>query len=295
MLANLLSIACTDDGLGRFSSLCISDQTLMEMLVQDFEDVNIAKAGGNFIDISEWSILCFDDSGSITAINIDIDDTEYIDDDPFYRSIHRSIKESCFDGGGSIDFKYVPQTVTSLTVSEMSFKGTIETRDLPSGLIRLNVYGNYLMGSFDISGLPECIERIDIARNELTGSLKIEFLPESVKELCAISNNFSGTLNMAKLPPKVESLVLSCNRFTGKIELPKVPSSLCQINLDSNLFDRERLVIDSAHKVKRFLVDDCFKGSVFDPSGVKIDETRFDFVKDDATGFFGAESSEDEY
>ena len=294
MLANLLSIACTDDGLGRFSNLCISDQTLMEMLVQDFEDVNIAKAGGNFIDISEWSILCFDDSGSITAINIDIDDTEYIDEDPFYRSIHRGIKDSCFDGGGSIDFKYVPQTVTGLTVSEMIFEGTIETGDLPSGLIHLNVFGNYLKGPFDISGLPKCIERIDIGGNEMTGSLKIEFLPESVKEFSAFSNIFSGTLSMEKLPPKMESLALSSNRFKGKIELPKVPSSLSSINLDNNSFETERIVIDSAHKVKRFIVDDCFRGKVFDPSGVKIDEKGFDFVKEDVSGFFGAESSEDE-
>ena len=285
----MLLTAVTADPLGRFSALSLSQQSLMEMLVQDFSDVKIAKdADGAFFDIKEWSVLRIDENGDIVAIYIDAEDADFFD--------VPSIKERSFDAGGSIDFQYVPQTVQFLDLGCMMLEGQLETSILPSVLDNLSVGGNRLKGTFDIKGLPKGMEYINIPANKLHGSLAMDCLPSPMEIFNAWDNEFSGTVNLTELSPMLKKLSLSFNRLEGPLVLLNVPPALKDVELHNNSFDTEKVVLDAKHTMKRFKVDRCFMGKVFDGNGVENTQQNLEFPREvvrkpveevDECGLFG--------
>ena len=257
-----------DVSLGRFDKNSMPQQTLIEMLVQDFIDVKIAKdEEGNFHDIEKWCIFKFNADGEVAEINIDVDDKEM----GFYliynNDFIRSIKTGCFSEGGTIDFQYVPSTVTSLIICEMEFEGTLETKDLPAGLLKLSLTENKFAGTFSISDLPSKIDYVSIRSNHFEGSLDIESLPGSVTVFVASQNHFLGTINLNNLPRALRSLVLSDNELTGSLELRNAPITLEEVSLFGNNFQGEKLIVDASRKFKYFVVDSIFKGKVVTADG----------------------------
>ena len=256
-----------DFSLGRFDKNSMPQQTLIEMLVQDFKDVKIAKdEEGNFHDIEKWCIFKFNADGQVAEINIDVCDSE-MGFYHIYNNYIRSIATGCFSEGGTIDFQYVPSTVTSLIICEMEFEGTLETKDLPAGLLKLSLTENKIAGTFSISDLPSKIDYVSIRSNHFEGSLDIESLPGSVTVFEASQNHFSGTVNLNNLPRALRSLVLSDNELTGSLELRNAPITLKEVSLRGNNFHGEKLIVDALQKFKYFVVDSFFKGKVVSADG----------------------------
>ena len=134
-------------GLGRFDKLCISEQSRIELFVENFTDVDIAKDdSGNFLDISAWSIFDFDSHGDkIQSICIRPDQEDLEELFLGYSShsdaegSNRSITSSCFGPGGLVDFQYVPPTLQSLEIEDCELRGTLDTASLPASLRVLQV------------------------------------------------------------------------------------------------------------------------------------------------------------
>ena len=277
---SVLFALTADDVLGRFNKLCISQQSLMEMFVQDIDDVSIAKdADGSFIDIEKWSIVKLDAKGDVVTINMDIEDIDMgglFDSDDY----DRSITTSCFIEGGTIDFQYVPPTVKTINIEDMDMEGSLETSCLPSCLETLNVYSNKFKGSFDIASLPKDVISIIISANALSGSLSMVCLPPKITTLNAWGNKFSGAVNLIALPPNLEILNLSENKLEGLLELRNVPPALQYVELQGNKFDEEKVILDAKHTMGRFKVDRSYMGKVFDASGNESTQKGIEFPEE---------------
>ena len=266
----MILFTVTADPLGRFSALSMSQQSLMDMLVKDFSDVKFAKdSDGAFFDIQEWSVLRIDENGDIKGIQMNGIDSFYLPGP--------SIKTSGFQAGGSIDFQYVPETVQFLAVRHMMLEGVIETSRLSKFLESLAVEGNRLKGTFDIKGLPKEMGHISISNNKLHGSLAIDYLPRPMETFFAHDNEFSGTVNLTNLPPKLMKLSLYDNYLEGPLVLLHVPLTLVDVEIHSNRFDTEKVVLDAKHVIRRFKVDRCFIGKIFDASGAVTDQRSLEF------------------
>ena len=268
----LLSAA---DPTGRFDRLSIPQQSLMEMLVQDYKDAEIIQyANGEIADIHDWSILQFDDKDNITSINIDVSNIDFIS---LFEAVRRSITRSSFICDGSIDFKYLPPTLVDLTIIGMRLFGKLETSGLPQDLQTLDIHSNNLDGQFDVAGLPRKLTSVNISSNKLSGSLCMESLPNALKVFKARKNNFSGKICLNKLPPELEILNLVENSLCGPLELRNVPCTLQEVELQQNNFDCEKIIFDVNHDMKLFKVDDVFIGSIVDADGQCIKQPGFEY------------------
>ena len=252
--------------IGRFDTQSLPQQTLMEILVENLTDVGIAKdASGCFIDIKGWSILSFDVEDNVTEIRMDADNAEmrfdFFDD----VKIPRSIASGCFEEGGSIDLRFTPSTVHSLSISFMGFTGTLETQTLPHGLTELLINANQFFGPFDIKGLPPGMQEAHIQKNHFEGALLVEYLPEQISIFNASANRFHGTVNLTKLPHGIEELYLSMNTFHGDIRLSNIPSALRKVRLHGNDFTFADII--GGTKRLNVILDASLRGNVLDGSG----------------------------
>ena len=259
----------SDDSLGRFDTQSLSQQSLIELLVADLEDVGIAKdADGNFLDISDWSVLKMDETGNVVGIHLDTNAVDYtLLGDP-----NRSIKDGCFCEDGLMELRYVPPTVRTLEVAHMGIDGTLETERLPAVLEILRIPFNNFQGTFAIEGLPQEIKSVLILGNNFEGSLALESLPTLVEQLEASGNRFSGSVNLSALPPKLIGLSLANNQLSGKIELRNIPKTLTWVELQSNpKFDTSKAIIDGKYVYNHLSLPFVLEKKLFDDVGAPVE------------------------
>ena len=215
----LLSI---DPALGRLDYYSLSDQALMETLIEDMnEDIKkeLQDANGNYLDVCDWDaqtsaahICCEDDR----VIDIDIRCVEF-DDNQF-------------------PFDCIPSQVYGLVVESCFIHGTLDTAYLPQTLQHLNVSINDLDGTINFKRLPQSLEHLDIRENDLSGSLALSDLPKTLKEFFANRNRFSGDISLNDLPPALDCLFIYGNSLTGSIKIEKLPEALESLHLNENSF-----------------------------------------------------------
>ena len=257
-----------DSQCGKFDKALLPQQSMMELLVQGFDDVGIAKdKQGNFIPIEEWSILEFGADGTIT--DIEIDASEYMAQLYLIQCTRDPLRitEICFDAGGSIDFQFVPGTVTSLTIIALALHGKLNTLDLPRGLCYLNLMLNEFLSEFSTAGLPEPTEHVDISDNRFEGSLLLSALPPNVVHFRAPNNGFSGALIFRALPECIDSLILYRNQFCGKIDVSAIPPSLTILELYGNCWGADSVIVRQGQCFKKFKIDDMFRDHFIDQNG----------------------------
>ena len=269
-MALFLFLSTADTALGRFDALSMPQQSLVETLVQDLDDVSIAKdTDGNFLEIEKWSILKFNTDGDIVSIFID---SHNIGVPAFLQEYYQksTIERWSFAKGGKLNYQYIPPTVTLFNASSMKLQGDIDTIKLPRGLQKLFVATNEHTGTFDVSGLPEGMLNINISQNKLSGSLAMDALPESMETFDAWGNELSGSVNLTKLPKNLNTLSLAGNRLDGRLEFRNVPESLKDVGMGSNNFDKETMVFDGKHRMLRFGVDGLPNIKIIGPGGAVI-------------------------
>ena len=272
LLIALLTAA--DIPIGRFDKRAIPQQSLMEMLVQDFYDVAITKdTAGDPISIREWYILAFDECWNITGIDINIQEL-FIETE----TERRSITKSPFSQGGSIDFAYLPLTLKILKIIEMEFEGSIDTQRLPEGLEVFSIPSNCIQGTFDVSGLPRDLRHVDISNNTLSGSLAMEFLPEKMEHFMAQLNAFDGEVRLDSLPLLLSHLDLANNALSGRLELRNVPRALIMIKLFHNAFRTDKAIVDASNLNVLIRLDMALKGNVYRADGGVCELEWMDFV-----------------
>ena len=278
-------------GAGRFDKLCISEQSRIELFVENFTDVDIAKDdAGKFLDISAWSILEFDNE-KIQSICIRPDHADreefFLGDssDEDAAMANRSITSSCFAPGGLVDFQYVPPTLQSLEIEDCELRGTLDTASLPASLRVLQVNRNQLKGPFDTKSLPQEIRTVNISSNKFSGSLVIEALPSRIENFNASKNNFSGAINLCELPISLCSLLIHDNALSGKLEMRNVPKTLGSVMVHMNEFDTEAAVIDAQHAFRTLMVPIDFMNKIFDADGKPVRIPGMEYYDDSGSEF----------
>ena len=253
MSSMLTCFTADPNPLGRVDIVSLSQQTLMELVIGDmprqskrqFQDRH-----GNYLPIDSWWGLDSDDSGNVVAIKW----------------------ANAFVNGNKISLTYLPQTVETVEITNMSsdsqisfdelprnlrylcltscrFQGTVNLENLPQYLRNLQILKNRFSRSISIHALPAVMHSLNISHNSLSGSLDFSSLPASMRLLNISYNRFSGSVCLENLPDGIEVIHLQSNRFTGKLFVDCIPDSLEVIHVKENRWSGKP--IGSAEKMQR--------------------------------------------
>mmetsp|Transcript_11450 Transcript_11450/g.17321 ORF Transcript_11450/g.17321 Transcript_11450/m.17321 type:complete len:287 (-) Transcript_11450:53-913(-) len=250
----ILSICIDPVTLYRTDKDSLPRQTLMELLVSNLDDKAIFRdSNGDFYEISDWNGVALDDSGEVTEINWERDDGySFFDEEDVVENSDLPKQ------GGSIDLKWLPSTVTDVTISDLCVQGTINTYELPRSLVVLDVRKNAFEGSFDIRGLPAEFRSLWGSENRFLGSVLLEALPDHMHSVSLSQNSFSGTLALNSLPETLLHLYLSNNKFCGVLDLSNLSASLTYVRLEENEFYKANVLIVPKTPMTCVLSEECF-------------------------------------
>ena len=234
MKAILTLLAVDRSTPGRTDQDSFSPQTQMEILVSNFPDTSVFQDElGNFLPVHVWHGISTDDDGVVLDISWDPRTSRW------FNEFHGSQSEPIIQGGGSVDFQWIPATVEKFTASNLQLIGTIDTYVLPRCLLHLQLDYNELYGSFALKGLPQSVAFIDLQSNDFSGNLNFADMPRGVESFGVRQNRFSGTLKFADLPEDIEYLDLGLNSFIGRIDTMHFSRHLVFFGYEGNSFTSE--------------------------------------------------------
>ena len=192
----LLSV---DTNLGRLDYSLLSDQALMEMLIDGFDDdtkKQYQDDHGMYLDVCEWSCIECDADERVAEIVMDNSDIR-----------------------GSIQLCYVPPKVEEIDIGDMwvngKLAGSVDLTLLPEGMEVLNLLGNKLSGEIDLTQLPYKMEYLTLGYNQLTGEINLTHLPDGMRGLHLESNQLSGSLVIRGLPQEMNIIDVRGNNFNA--------------------------------------------------------------------------------
>ena len=214
-------ILTVDQSLGRVDFGSLSDQMLMEMLIEGLTEESkkaYQDAHGMFLDVCVWpGVSCNEEEQVVRMQNVS-------------------------RGEGTLFLSNLPPNMTDFVSLSAQLSGTLETSALPQTMQEFCIGFNNFHGTVDFSSFPANLRSIDIHRNEFSGSVNLENLPQSMTNIGINENKFSGTLCFKRLPPNLQILCISENAFTGDFHLENIPESLFIFDAWSNAFNPTAVV-----------------------------------------------------
>ena len=250
---------------GRLDADSLPHQTLMELLVGDFDDTECFRdEDGGFKDIRTWYGVVVNTDGLVCSI--EWESAEQID--IFGEG---NIPCGLVSPGGCINMHWIPSSVTAFTACELNLSGSMDTRAFSHHLVTLSVGDNRFHGACDISALPRKMHAVYVWGNRLSGSLDLRGFPPTMQVFAASCNAFTGSVDFRSLPSTLIHLWLNGNRLSGYIDLRFLPETLRLFQLENNAFQQDVLVIPSGWPKKHhpILDIDAF-GSIVDTNGTKV-------------------------
>ena len=216
MLQIIHFVACAETAIGRFDQNFITDQQRMELLIERFSIKSrktFRSAEGEFLEISDWEGVQLTKNENVGTVNF-------------------------FQKGftGTVQFAYIPPTVTYFSCAYNFLKGAVDTAALPRPLRVFEICQNKLSGTFDFTALPPALTQCNIANNFFTGSANLASLPPELNQLRAQRNEFSGSISLESLPMTLKNLSLSANRLSGSLTFENLPANLVELWLQQNNF-----------------------------------------------------------
>ena len=217
-------VACADDGIGKFDTSMLSQQSLMELFIFGLDNVDrICGSRDDPREVCTWTgVTC----------NADKEISEL---DCSFRGK---------DGTGSICLKFLPCSITYLCLYGGALSGTITLSDLPGGMEDISLESNQLSGSLDLHNLPASMREVFLGANIFTGEISLEHLPAGLESLNLEDNHLSGPICLTSLPPALRILDLHQNTFQGSLNVTRLPERLENLHLRKNSFCGE---IDIRH------------------------------------------------
>ena len=206
-----------DLSLGRVDYILLSDQTLMEMLIDGLDDETKKKYQDNngiYLDVCEWSVVKCDDALNVIEMQIFSEDIS-----------------------GLLDLCYVPPKVKVLYIGQMpggELTWSVDLTQLPCGMEELYLYNNQLAGVVDLTQLPGGMETLGLSNNQLTGAIDLTQLPGGMETLLLHNNQLTGVVDLTQLPGAMTILWLQNNQFTGAIDLTQLPGEMKELYLHTN-------------------------------------------------------------
>ena len=214
-ICHTVLLSTADSQLGRVDYSLLSDQALMEMLIEEISDAAKKKyqdKDGMYIDVCDWERIKCDADGNV-------------------------IKVYDIEADGTISLSYIPPKVWSFQMFMRGVHGTLETSALQPSLKVLKIAQNKFHGTVNFATLPPNMVKLGVYKNAFTGSVNLESLPDSLTHLWIFRNKFSGTLCLKKLPPKFKYFEISDNAFSGDFHLQNVPATLEALYAHENQFN----------------------------------------------------------
>ena len=255
-----------DPNLGRVDYSSFTDQTLMEMLIEQMGDADKQEfhdEDGMFLEVCEWPCVQCDSSDRVIEIregsfrsllgsHSGSLQLSYIP--PKVRKLSMSFQQftgsidlTCLSDSieylslnfnrltDSIELTKLPQQMQCLNLGDNRLCGSIDLKSLPESMVNLYLHSNQLTGSIDLIRLPENIRNLSICQNQLTGSLLLTHLPHGIIELYLEHNAFSGSVDLTNLPESLKYIFLNNNRLSGSVNLTALPAGMVKLNLHKNL------------------------------------------------------------
>ena len=214
-----MTLLCVDQSLGRLDYDSLSDQALMEMLIDGMDEQEKQRyqdENKNFLDVCEWdAVECEGDR--VTEI---------------------ALSESKFTAK-QFPFLYMPPLVTYFKILVSNLHGTLDTKTLPRNLTYFYVGNNMLNESVSFADFPPQIDYICLSYNAFCGKCALSDLPATVTDFYAARNRFCGEIALNDLPPAMLYLFLAGNALTGSINIERLPKSIDIIDLSQNSFSGE--------------------------------------------------------
>ena len=136
----------------------------------------------------------------------------------------------------------LPKRLGGIYAKHCGTSGTIDFRHFSQETKKIQLSDNQLSGSVQIDHLVN-VEFLNAANNLLEGSVDLRNLPDQLLTLYLSANKLTGTVNLNSLPPLLEGLYLQNNNLTGSFVIDSLPQDLCTVNLESNQFEMEALVV----------------------------------------------------
>mmetsp|Transcript_40166 Transcript_40166/g.63539 ORF Transcript_40166/g.63539 Transcript_40166/m.63539 type:complete len:231 (+) Transcript_40166:1-693(+) len=200
MTPEILLFFSEDSNLARVDVTTLPQQTLMEMVVDGFENKGrLFDDDGCYLDVDKWT-------GVTVNANAEVHDVDWRD----YQDRH-------FPEGGTLELRWLPGTVVGFALTGSEMHGTVEIGRLPEVMERLYLQRNWLSGTIDLPLMPRPMIYLILHTNRFHGPLNLQNIPDTLTDLLLNSNSFSGTVRIGELPdiisvyiggnPKIEALV----------------------------------------------------------------------------------------
>ena len=268
----ILRILAIDPALGRLDYDSLSDQALMEMLIDGMIAEQKAELfqdqRGNFKDICDWSeLICSNDR--VTEIRID---RSTFNKKQFPFEFIPALVTNFFMMGcnlhGTLDFSTLQQNFIQLFVSFNKLHGTLNFKAVPRALVTLSIDSNEFIGSCVLDELPDSLEFLDASCNKLSGEISFNSLPRSMEELHLSNNLLTGPISIAHLPLSMRILGLDHNAFSGEFRLLALPDDLKGIFIRGSNLSGTAIISEAYGEMPFKLVHNSIK-EVFDDKGEK--------------------------
>ena len=252
-ILHLTTVHAADPNLGRVDLHSFSDQILMEMLFEGFDDESktaYQDADGTYLDVCKWPCIECDADKRVAVVKL------------------------VGNISGHVQASYIPPKVKALYLPRKKLRGTIDLAQLPRGMENLCFFSNQLEGSIDLTQLPERMEKLALSSNQLIGTLDLTALPPAMRLLFLDYNRFTGCVDLMRLPKCMAILSFGNNRLSGSFVAMHLPPDLQKIVAKGNNFS-DVAVVDSTTRAE---IEFGGSGvtSVVDESGNPIvSEVRF--------------------
>ena len=244
-----------DPSIGRVDYSLMSDQTLMELFVDGFDEETKKKYQDNegmYLDVCQWPQVECDDGERVIEIGADC---RYI--------------------SGSIQLCYVPAKVRALNLKPpwtSKLTGSVDLTCLPEGMQTLRLNDHQLSGEIDLTQLPVRMCNLELKDNQLTGEIDLTHLPGSLSRLFLTSNQLSGKVDLTHLPYGMVYLHLENNQFAGSLVINSLSNGI-YINAQGNHFNAVAVVDSEAFAMVNLRGSGVT--SVVDENGREIDIKQF--------------------
>ena len=228
-----------DPSLGRLEYSLMSDQALMEMFIEKFDDETKKEnqdKHGMYLDACEWECIECDDHERVVEIDID----------------SRSVS-------GTLDLCYVPPKVKVLEIRPPwlngKLTGSVDLAHLPGEVQVVDLRGNALTGELDLTHLPKEMRILSIKHNQLSGEIDLTQLPKRMKQLILTVNQLTGGIDLTHLPGGMGHIYLSYNELSGEIDLTQLPKEMTILALCNNQFSGEINLTHLPHGMQNLILE----------------------------------------
>ena len=263
-----------DSSIGRVDIGSLTDQTLMELLVDGLTDASkeYFEKNGFYENVCMFrGITCDEDQRVIKYVfqKYYCEGTVSLDFIPplvvsFY-VFSSNIQNIQFCG--TLSTETLPKYLEVFDISQNAFSGAVDMTKFPPQLIKVNISKNVFCGTCDFTSLPRGLRELSLRKNKFCGNLVLNSLPLALERLSLSENHFSGTLKLENLPARMRTINVSLNELCGEFRLVNVPESLQSVFALQNAFCGTA-VITSTRPVDVFLGgDNCAISAVVDENG----------------------------